>query len=73
MFWIGLLIGVVVGGGWARVQSELLRDVRMEMKRLEREIEADRLQIAREERRAEALRVIQRNTEEAARNSRNNQ
>ncbi|HSW47099.1 MAG TPA: hypothetical protein VLM89_16160 [Phycisphaerae bacterium] len=68
MFWFGLLAGLAAGAVALMAQAGLYRDIRIEIKRLEREIEADRLQIAREERMAEALRVIARNTEEAARN-----
>jgi len=65
MLWVGIGIGFVIG---VLAASKRPRSAKLEMKRLEREIAADNLKCAREERRAAALRVIANNTTEGARN-----
>jgi hypothetical protein len=70
MFWFGLLAGLAAGAVALMAQAGLYRDIRIEIKRLEREIEADRLEIVREEHRAAALRLIAINEQEASRDAR---
>lgn len=64
MWMVYLCIGVALGLGIATILGDKSQ-IGLELKRLEREIAADNLECAREERRAAALRAIAENERQA--------
>lgn len=64
MLWIGLCIGFALGMGVGVILSDTL-GVLLEIKRLDREVQADLLECAKQERLAAALRAIAENERQA--------